>query len=562
MNDGEREHAHNWLLAEDNRLFLFTFSSLALAVASLLLWRAKHIDDHPVNGRPDSQSAHSAQSVLTAALSTFHLAGRAPGECDMAVPQQPSAVESSTSVNSEQKHSRSKERRRRGKVPYKELLKGGKKTKVVLNATKLPAHQDESHGESLVLETESKSMTSNDNVEPPTSPLLSPSLDNPEENTVLYLSTESPVAEERHEERCPLPLCTTASPSEPASVLRQNTIKSHRSIMSPSRSEHTHPLDSTHNARPLESPCRHNDPTPSIPKSSSPSLSENHDTDEQASSFTSYSQSQSMPPYASPPTHASDLGRQAHVYTASHRAKPPRFMSKQGGASNSNENYAMASSISDNVFLASSSATNYVSPARITPSTSASASSFSLHQNSGSNAGIPSSPFGSSAKLNSSPTLPHVTFPTLNPLQASANDHTHTHPSTIESPILSGKKVATPPMQTASRSSTPPSGVSAHSGRTDSPAGPLSAQTQLASMRGALEAVRLREEKARADAESLGKENEELKWRWNEDTITWRRREGEVSIHSSPSPMRLASCDSLRCYRFIDLIFSATNPGP
>ncbi|KAG1852848.1 hypothetical protein DFJ58DRAFT_841746 [Suillus subalutaceus] len=47
-------------------------------------------------------------------------------------------------------------------------------------------------------------------------------------------------------------------------------------------------------------------------------------------------------------------------------------------------------------------------------------------------------------------------------------------------------------------------------------------------MRGALEAARLREEKTRADAERVEKENEELKWRWNEDTMAWRRREGEL----------------------------------
>jgi len=49
-------------------------------------------------------------------------------------------------------------------------------------------------------------------------------------------------------------------------------------------------------------------------------------------------------------------------------------------------------------------------------------------------------------------------------------------------------------------------------------------------MRGALEAARLREEKARAEAECMAKENEELKWRWNEDVMAWRRRESEVSI--------------------------------
>ncbi|OAX43412.1 hypothetical protein K503DRAFT_765861 [Rhizopogon vinicolor AM-OR11-026] len=520
MHDAEREHAHNWLLAEDNRIFLFTFSSLALAVASLLLWRAKHGDNHPVNDRPDSQSAHSSQSVLTAALSTFHLASRAPGEYDMKVPERLSTPESSTSANTDEKPSRSKERRRRGKVPYKELLKGGKKTKPLLNAIKLPTHQDHDHSESLALETESKSMSSNDNLAPPTSPLPSPALDSPEENSLSHLNTESPLAGECHEERCQPPACMTASTSEPVSVSHQNTIMYHHSAMRPSRSEHACPPDTTHNTQPAESPCHLDDPAPSIPESSSSALAEDHDIHERASLSTSYHQSQPMPLYVSASTYASDLDGQSQAYTTSIRTnpKPPRFMFKQRGADNPNGNFAISSSISDNVFLTSSS---HISPPRITPPSSASASSYSLHQDPGLNTGVPSSSSGSS------PTLPHVTFPTLNPLQASANDHTHTHPSTIEGPTLSGKK-ATPPIQTTSRGSTPPPGASAHNGRTDSPAGPLSAQTQLASMRGALEAARLREEKARGEAECMGKENEELKWRWNEDVIAWRRRESEL----------------------------------
>ena len=558
MNDGEREHAHNWLLAEDNRLFLFTFSSLALAVASLLIWRANSVDNHSVNDRPDSEPAHSAQSVLTAALSTFNITSRAPGECDLTVSQQPSTAEPSTSASTEQKPSRSKERRRRGKVPNKELVKSGKKTMAVLIATKPPASQFHDDSESLALETESKSMTNNDNVAPPTSRLHSPDLDSPEVSSVSLLNTGSPVAGESHEERYPLPACMTASTSEPVSISRQTTVTYHHSTMRSSRSQHAHPLDISHNTQPPESPCCHDDPASSIAKSSSLSLSEpsslslsdDSDIHERASSSSSFSQSQSMPLFASVSAHASDLGGPSQTCTLSPRTKPPRFMSKQRGADNSNGNHTISGSISTNVLL-TSSATIHDSPPRITPSSSAPASSSS----SGLNSGLSSPSSDSPTKLDSSPTLPHVTFPTLNPLQASANDHTHTHSSTVESPILNGKK-ATPPIQTASRASTPPPGASAHSGRTDSPAGPLSAQTQLASMRGALEAARLREEKARAEAECLGKENEELKWRWSEDTMAWRRREGEVSDHFSLSLMWLISCDALCFY------FPATSPSP
>jgi hypothetical protein len=57
----------------------------------------------------------------------------------------------------------------------------------------------------------------------------------------------------------------------------------------------------------------------------------------------------------------------------------------------------------------------------------------------------------------------------------------------------------------------------------------VSTQTQIASLRGALEAARLREEKCRQDAEKYAKECEMLKWKWGEDVIAWRRREAEVS---------------------------------
>jgi hypothetical protein len=359
MNDGEREHAHNWLLAEDNRLFLFTFSSLALAVASLLLWRANHVHNHSVNDCPDSEPAHSAQSVLTAALSTFNITSRAPGECDLTVPQQPSTAEPSTSASTEQKPSRSKERRRRGKIPYKELVKSGKKTMAVLIATKPPAPQFHDDSESLALETESKSMTNNDNVAPPTSRSHSPDLDSPEVGSVSLLNTGSPVAGESHEDRYPLPACMTASTSEPVSISRQTTVTYHHSTMRSSRSQHTHPLDIPHNTQPPESPCCHDDPASSIAKSSSLSLSEpsslslsdESDIHERASSSTSLSQSQSMPPFASVSVsaHASDLVGPPQTCTISPRTKPPRFMSKQRGADNSNANHTISGSISTNV---------------------------------------------------------------------------------------------------------------------------------------------------------------------------------------------------------------------
>lgn len=53
----------------------------------------------------------------------------------------------------------------------------------------------------------------------------------------------------------------------------------------------------------------------------------------------------------------------------------------------------------------------------------------------------------------------------------------------------------------------------------------LSAQTQIASLRGALEAARLREDKMRLEMEKRTKDLEALRW----ESVTWRQREAEVS---------------------------------
>ena len=58
----------------------------------------------------------------------------------------------------------------------------------------------------------------------------------------------------------------------------------------------------------------------------------------------------------------------------------------------------------------------------------------------------------------------------------------------------------------------------------------VSAQTQIASLRGALEAARLREEKSRAEVERRAKDYDTLNWRWAEERTRWHRREAEVQL--------------------------------
>lgn len=131
----------------------------------------------------------------------------------------------------------------------------------------------------------------------------------------------------------------------------------------------------------------------------------------------------------------------------------------------------------------------------------------------------PPSASSSSQLLPPEPALPSLTFPTLNPQSPSptpspgpsSDGHSGLNGSAQgrHTPRVGTRQVPTP-------SSTPDLQQS------------VSTQTQIASLRGALEAARLREEKYRQDAENYVKEIEMLKWKWSEDTMAWRQKEAEV----------------------------------
>lgn len=86
---------------------------------------------------------------------------------------------------------------------------------------------------------------------------------------------------------------------------------------------------------------------------------------------------------------------------------------------------------------------------------------------------------------------------------------------------------------------------------------PVSAQTQIASLRAALEAARLREEKSRMEADCRAKEYDVLRRRWTEEIA--RRRHREAQVHNTRlldvhMLMKLSSCTptyntSLMCCR-------------
>ncbi|KAJ7632884.1 hypothetical protein FB45DRAFT_1003131 [Roridomyces roridus] len=85
----------------------------------------------------------------------------------------------------------------------------------------------------------------------------------------------------------------------------------------------------------------------------------------------------------------------------------------------------------------------------------------------------------------------------------------------ISLPSLNPAAVSRPATPRKRRTPTPSAGT---------PPPSLSTQTQLASLRGALEAARMREEKVRAELDSLSKDAEMMRW----ENSTWRRRELEL----------------------------------
>lgn len=132
MTDDE----HPWLpddLPVLNTVCLVAASAIAVALSSCI-WH--HL--HP--------SANNAPSILSAALASLHISAA------HTVPSATHQQQSPSSPDTEQKDpksTRSKERRRRGKNPFRDLFKGGKKSKAVLKAVKTADHDNTPSADTL-----------------------------------------------------------------------------------------------------------------------------------------------------------------------------------------------------------------------------------------------------------------------------------------------------------------------------------------------------------------------------------------------------------------------------
>ncbi|KAF8664122.1 hypothetical protein AX16_000812 [Volvariella volvacea WC 439] len=138
-----------------------------------------------------------------------------------------------------------------------------------------------------------------------------------------------------------------------------------------------------------------------------------------------------------------------------------------------------------------------------------------------------------SSSMDSDPPL--ITFPTLNgPSSTSINGSLSSGPgsagNSMNSTINGNNGTCCSPSSRhiPRRTPTPSSG-------TNTPSLPLSAQTQIASLRGALEAARLREEKLKSEIERLGKELEMIRW----ECMSSRRRETELQTQLQQTTLQL-----------------------
>jgi anthranilate synthase / indole-3-glycerol phosphate synthase / phosphoribosylanthranilate isomerase len=440
------------------------------------------------------------------------------------------------------KSSRSKERRRRGKDPLRELLKGGKKSKVLTKSIKLaevdgngvassdtlPAIQESTrsrHSRERSLTASSRSVstasTSNRRTPPPPSDWAGPSPNSKQgthesddadarafstsniSNSLSETSSQNQTVPDSHPSDHSLQpdhLTHPQSPDLPNSCISTSSSTSHSSSMFSSD------LGVTSNT----STSSLSDKTPTLEAESSLYSSPRTPANTITTSTTLPSVQKDTTWGTVPSSSTSDNSLR----------KPPRFRSKSRGSK----------------------------PSPVSPTTPA----FNVMSTSDSEPkALPSSvsagPRDDSHPL-MFPTLNSSSGPPSNVSNRTANHVTSNGNGTGVSSKESGHLNGTTPKRapTPRRPPTPLSG-------TNTP-GSLSAQTQLASLRGALEAARLREEKTKAEIERYSKDLEMMRW----ESTSWRRREMDVG---SLSFQRSISLTIMSAASKSDPPLNASGPG-
>ncbi|KAJ7709921.1 hypothetical protein B0H17DRAFT_1324735 [Mycena rosella] len=445
MDDAEQDPLHT-ILHSDNTVLVI--ATLVLA-GSALICRS---------GRRLSFSPHGGGLSLTSQADSD--AKKHPHKS-----QGTNAADSGNDDTKDPKNFRSKERRRRGKDPLKEILKGGKKLKMLsvardhdtgssTSASTSPLPQIPQSGSSqrsASVSTSSRSVSSSTTSSAAAAGLTITDLtarDNENGDATPAMSARN-LNGRAHDASPP-----STTDSEAVNGLRDISEIPEPPMISISSSSSA--AASTSLTTPVTSP------------STSPS-----DNSSSGSTVLLHT-SQTYPQYYSSGARGSEnpWGWDGQGPETSYR-KPPRFRSRSRG-----------SPLPPSVSMAPFASTSSAEPAAHSPQQLSSTSSVSSED---------------------------FTFPTLNAAPSSPS------PPESSQPITGNTAGGTPRVPTPRRTPTPGS-----DGNTPPPS--LNTQTQIASLRGALEAARMREEKAKADLDRYAKDFEMMRWENN----TWRRRELEL----------------------------------
>ncbi|KAJ7087748.1 hypothetical protein C8R44DRAFT_893004 [Mycena epipterygia] len=437
MDDAEQDSLHAVLHNDNTVLVATTLATLFLAGSALICRSGRRLS-----------FSHTGGLSLTAATSQTDSDAKKRGHGK-------NAADGANDDGKDAKNARSKERRRRGKDPLKEILKGGKKLKMLAVAPRdrddtgsstsastspLPQIiQSGSSQRSASVSTSSRSVSSSTAQSGFDSAAV---LDSDDGDATPATTSRKGHSNDRAYDR-------NNEPSDGDSALRDISEMPELPMIS---------ISSSSSASTSASLA-----TPGTSPSTSPS-------DRSSSDSTVLLHSSPQFPAAQPIASPWDWDGQGSD-GAYH--KPPRFRSKSRGS-------PIPPSVSM-PYTTSFASTSSAEPAAYSPQQPSSSSSVSSED---------------------------FTFPTLNATVSP------TSPESSRPITGSGtpRRVPTP-----RRTPTPGSG-----GNTPPPS--LATQTQIASLRGALEAARMREEKARADLDRYAKDFEMMRW----ENHSWRRRELEL----------------------------------
>jgi hypothetical protein len=440
-----QQNSQDGWLQNDNTVLISALAAITVATSSVLLWRCQR--SILLQETAHSPTPSTLQTMFTSLRpSSFS----SPVNEDVHVEAVPEGAHDVTQQGREQsakgKGSRSKERRRRGKDPFKEFTKGGKRYKGLLRQLHRP------------------SMVSN------------------EESTIATSEQACPQQDQHPLQTEEAPGVQTSNSSRPNGIaLRQLSTVHDPPMLSTDKSpgETANPLsaeksDAMANAiEGQEEKCLSSQSTRVILPDPSPAFREHNTFPLDASSQGSRDQlgSSSVTDASCPSSNTPSRKSQKRAHTRAtscpwdwdsqpsfYHDPPPRFAGARASNTQRGSNSPFCSPVA-------------FSPPDTPSSLSGITSSFSIIQS--------STPCDDTAS----------------PALASRVGTRH--------PLIPHLPLTPPPIS-------------------------VSAQTQIASLRGALEAARLREEKSRVEAERRAKDYDALSWRWTEERTRWHRREVEV----------------------------------